>query len=400
LPDCPAKQLQLDLPEHLAPRLDHGVVVSVTEIGEGRRRWRIDLGGQSRLTLRLRGAAAEAPARRLTILRQTRTYDFSPRGVELSAQLTLDVRREPLRNIALEADRELRLVSAKYGDTEISWTVARNETTGKTDIELQLPEPIQGASRVVRLLAVAPLRMDEAWKLPTLEPQGVFWSEGSTRLLVPAPLALKELTLDNCRQTKVEPLPAPRAGELISLQQFAPEAAVQVVLGRQAGKVLLRRGTTVELSAGELTGRVAASFSIENAGRYMLTAEVAPQWILDTVETSPAGQLNDWTVERVGNRRLLNIRLARPLAPKTPLRLTITGRARRSALERPVSAAECRLLEFLDVDARRDLMLARPTPPFQLRFQGDDLLDRLDATELSAAYRALLDTPDDGVAFE
>ncbi len=399
LPACPTKHLQLDLPSKLVPESDPGVIVGVEKLPSGQRRWQINLGGPTQVRLRLR-PEGEAHPQRLALLRQASTYDFSPRGVEVTTQLTLDALHEPLRSLSVRLDPSLRLVSARFGEKDIPWTVTQAQAGGASDVELLLPEPIQGTSRVVHLVALAPLVMGEPWPLPALQAQGVFWAEGTARLLLPAPLTLKELSLTDCRQTKVEPLPAPQTGELLTLQQFAPEAVAEVVLGRQIGRVALRQGMTVDVGAGEIAGRMIASFTVSDADRYTLRAAISPHWIVDTVESIPSGQVSDWTTDVVDGQRELNVRLARSLAPKRPLQLQITGRSRRSALERPLTLKACRMLDFLNLSVQRDLMLVRAVAPYQLQLEGDDKVARLDATTLSRSDLQLLDAQWEGLACE
>ena len=111
-PQCISNCLTLDLPGALRPSVDHGIASETSGGREGYRRWQIDCGGYSHVELRLIAAAATGPTVEPMLLRQSLVYDFSLRGVDLSAQVQLDVPEQPLRQIALDLDPELQFVSA------------------------------------------------------------------------------------------------------------------------------------------------------------------------------------------------------------------------------------------------------------------------------------------------
>jgi len=82
---------------------------------DGRRRWRIDLGGNSRFHLRLAAAGAAYVRPPSALLGESRVYDFSSRGVDLSPQWKLRVHDEPLVKIGVLLDPGLQLTTARSG---------------------------------------------------------------------------------------------------------------------------------------------------------------------------------------------------------------------------------------------------------------------------------------------
>ena len=118
------------------------------------RRWQIELGGSHRFRLRILPAGAAGHRPQLALLRESRTYDFSLRGVEVSAQWRLQVHNEPLQQVTVLLDPGLQLVSARCGDTSMPWSAAPPAGGQGTRVVLALPEPIRDAERVIRLSAV------------------------------------------------------------------------------------------------------------------------------------------------------------------------------------------------------------------------------------------------------
>ena len=93
LPRSATNHLRLDLPEDLIPNVDAGAIQPAAGVA-GMKSWQIELGGSHRCLIRLAkaGAVEEQPP---ALLRQSVTYEFSPRGVEVrrSCSLTCAVSR-------------------------------------------------------------------------------------------------------------------------------------------------------------------------------------------------------------------------------------------------------------------------------------------------------------------
>ncbi len=123
LPPCPINRLALDLPLTMVPLVDRGILVDSHPAGEELRRWEIELGGHNRCRLRIVPAGVAEQQRRLALARQSLIYDLSLRGAEVSVQLKLEAYEEPLRQVTLLMDPQLRLVTALRGDTAVPWSV-------------------------------------------------------------------------------------------------------------------------------------------------------------------------------------------------------------------------------------------------------------------------------------
>lgn len=401
LPKTPTKQLDLDLPIDQVLLASRGVVSQIGEPVAGRQTWRLELGGQDRVSLRVVSASAANERRRLTLLRQATSYDFSPHGVQVASDWTIDVHHEPLANITLNLEPTLRLVMARLAGTDIPWTATTDAESGVTSVVLQLAEPIEGVGRVLQLKAVAPLETEAPWRLPRLHADGMFWAEGKTRLLIPAPLSLLQLTPVECRQTVVEEVTAPQTGEIIELEQFSSAAAIEVLISRRSGRLQTQQGVTIDASASELKGRVVADFKIDEGERFSLSSNVIGDWIIDSVESVPSGALQDWNLDPSGeNSRRLSIELRKALTPTSPLRIIVSGRWRRPVTESALSVNDCRVAEFESTETPRRFALVRPITSLQLQTGGDATFLRLDPTQLDGPETSLFDGRWQGVLFD
>ncbi len=229
LPPAVANRLFVELPKESAPSVDRGLITGSEPSGERSRRWRIELGRLGRFNLLVVPAGVEA-GRPLALLRESRTYDCSLRGLEVSAQWKLQAHNEPLERVTVLLDPGLRLVSARLGESMIPWSTASAADGGSTQIELRLPEPIRDAERVIRLGAIGPVVLDRKWRLPRIRCKGLLWQEGGVTLLAPEPLVVDRIEPLGCVQTGAGPLSAPRVGHSAQFQCFDPDATVEVLM--------------------------------------------------------------------------------------------------------------------------------------------------------------------------
>lgn len=401
-PPCPCTSLLLDLPEKTKPRVDRGIAAREPEAGQTGNRWRIELGGHSRLRLAIVPDNAVSAPGRPARLRQMSVYEFSPKGVEVSVQLQLDLGAEPLYQLVVALDPGLKLVNARYGTSALRWSSMGTPSEGsRARFVLELPEPVQGAGRMVRLGLVAPLHQDAPWQLPGVRVEGASWQEGGATLRVFSPLVIQQLTPIEARQVKMGPLPAPWSGESFELQFFSPDASAQLVLSQPQAPVDLTSGTSVVLGGGEITAQVVADFALAEGELFQIDAELARQWIVDAVEAIPAEALEDWTVERPedGPARL-SVRLAKPLASDRPIQLRLVGRRLLSPVGRWLEMHDLVPVRFRATGKSRRLVSLHAVEPYRLTTSGIEQLVLLDPQGLDPAAARLLSVTSGSMVLE
>jgi len=369
LPACPSKKLTLNLPADRAPAVSEGVVLGSRESGNGRRDWEIELGAGDLATLRVmphrRNTAPRPP-----LLRQRTTYTFSRHSVDVSCRLELESGDEPIRVVHVELDAGLTLVAARMDQQQVPWSVLPGEKGGTTRLALELPVSIRNKG-LVQLAAVAPWKAGRM-RLPVLHIEGVDWSQGGSNLVIGDPLELRELNLTGCYQRRLQQLSEPDSGELIELEQYSPRPAIVVNIAARQGALLVKQATSVTLGPTELVGRTVAELQVGGQQRFSFAALVPRDWIIDSVESSPPGRL-EWTPEPAGdNQQRLVVEVAEGLtAEKEPLRIVVSGRSRRSALEAPLTIEECQPVRFVDARTVRRRVHLQPVEPYRLHLTGD-----------------------------
>jgi hypothetical protein len=162
----------------------------------------------------------------------------------------------------------------------------------------------------------------------------------------------------------------------------------------------LRQAALVYLRANEGTGRFVGHFNVDQGEVFELAADVAPQWIIEDVETTPAGLVADWSQQPVrGSSGKLTIRLNTPLKAEQNLSLTISARRRSAPWGEILHPDDLEILDFANAAVQQRLIQVRAAETYQLQVRGANHLARLDPAQLAAQDAALLDEKPSGLIF-
>ncbi|MBN1591091.1 MAG: hypothetical protein JW888_16375 [Pirellulales bacterium] len=399
LPPTTQTTLVVELPESVTPIGDRGVCVETTSTVANRKTWRFELGGQRKMTLRLTQADAVIRPDDQPDVRESFVYDFSPEGVELKADLRIESLGQPPSRVCFLLDPELRLVTAKYGQTPVLWSISSASGEKAARIVVELPKTLSSTPRVLHLNALCPLVLDRPWRLPAIRSQEVFWRERSVALLVPASLRVEQIEEIDCRQSRWSLLPG--SGEATQFQCFSPEATVELVLSQPCSPIEVDYGAAVELDGSEATGKLTARFKARDCPVFELEARVNRPWIVDTVTSDTAGTVRDWRLDPdpSGGSRLI-ISLAKALPPdRGAVQVEITGRRLQSPLGRTLKVDDLTPVRFPAADVRKRLLDVRARVPYELVIHGDERLRRISPADLDSETRTLLPVTSNGLRF-
>ncbi|MFV1964082.1 MAG: hypothetical protein ACC628_01570 [Pirellulaceae bacterium] len=406
LPHSAMNHLTLDLPGTMKPTVDVGFAELVkTEgatsadagdarmepsdvVATGRRTWSIELGGNSNARLVIEPENVPLSQRQLVLARQSTAYRFTEAGLEVRAHLTLDVHHQPLERLELDIHPTLQIIAARLGETEIPVRSLR-QSEAVTRIALDLPQPTIGVGREVVLQAFAPLKTDRLWRLPLVRPVDVVWRQGNAKLEIRPGLVLKRLITEACIETSVEPLPATSKGETRNLLLYQPDANMDVLLSFEPPEIAIDCGTSIRLNENLVSGRLVAHVTSTRGSIFQLDARSQDGWIIDRVETIPAGALAGYASRRA---RQVRIRLGRALRPGQDLRVVVTAHRRLPSTGPPMNGSDFRILNLGRVPRGRELMSIYAEPPYHLTVAGDAELSHLPLQDLSEEERDMIDT--------
>ena len=400
LPECPLTQVVLELPGDLQPLTNQGfVTLDTTEIdGESWNRWIWDVGGHSRLYLRLAPFPGSESSQREMLIRQQSVYRFTPQDVQLTLEMQLDILNEPLNQLAMTADPALRLIQVTHTGRQLRWTEQLSDQ--RRELLLEMPEPLIGLDHRIRLEALAPVELGRTWQLPTVHVEPGLWSHAAVRLELPETLVLDRLDLRGCRQTGAPVVGTGGAGESVTLEGYDPQAKIAVALSLPDQQIQVRRGTSVTVGRNRTSLVHSAHFTTDGPPRFELTLTAPLKWSIDQIESQPPEILEEWSFAgRSGASRLIQIRLREPLAPATPLLLKIWGHSDGLRSGAVLAAEGLRLGEYQGTSTADRLFAVSAEPPFQIRLEGDGHLERLAATELEADQLQLVNVASGSVLF-
>ncbi|MCE9607172.1 MAG: hypothetical protein K8U03_19985 [Planctomycetia bacterium] len=390
-PPCAATSLSLRLPATFDVQRGDYVVEGPVSAVDGMNVWNIRSAG-GRLKLRLAKRKDPALVGQQNLVRQEVAYEFSERGVEVTAQLRIDALQSPLDKIELNFDPTLTLVDARLTDRRLSWIAAPAPTGGRQKITIEFDRALQGANRTLFLKAVAPLVVGRRITLPILRTPGLFWQQAVFTLSVPSPLQLVRIDPRDCSFSSPVPLAGNRSGEAIDLQCFTPDATAELLLERMDRPVRATGVTLLKMFDEEILAELRSEVRVEFGDRFHLDAELPSKWIVDSVATVPSTALRDWALsESQQGKRILSLRFAQPLSPERPLRVTIAGRLKHHNSGDEFTRDDLRFVEFTAVENRDPIVAVRCENALKLQLhQEDESTAAISLAKLDPLRRELL----------
>ena len=80
----------------------------------------------------------------------------------------------------------------------------------------------------------------------------------------------------------------------------------------------------------DITGRLVTQWNVTQGKIHNLSGELAPGWVVETVETVPADALGEWFIDRRNGRRYIDVQLARAASTERGVSVIVSGRLPRS----------------------------------------------------------------------
>ena len=366
LPPSITKEFDLQLPEGLEPNIANAVVSAPVPVSGDLHTWNLQLPGQTDVHLRILKESTDSTDG-LNLIKQSLAYDFRSDRLQLDQELSLNIYRKPVKQLALAMDRELRLTQAFLGDQPIEWLEQDEADAAEHKVVLQLPEPVVGSDRVVRLRAIASPLYDRRWTIPRIKAEGFSWKEGVTSLIVAEPLVVEQMRLIGCQQLRAGKVPGGIPSEIFEIQDHGPDAEVEVVLisGGTQGEV--DSVSSFFFSDGAINGRMVCDVRLGGPAQFKLKANVHPGWNIESVVARNSGVIERWRQEEAEAGNLVTIFLRRGTSASRPLRLEITGRKSRPVPKQLVELKKLHMLQFEGMRSGRELFELAARDPYRIR---------------------------------
>ncbi|MDD3470206.1 MAG: hypothetical protein PHE53_09555 [Thermoguttaceae bacterium] len=230
--------------------------------------------------------------------------------------------------------------------------------------------------------------------LPDIWLDDVFQESSMVSLLVPEPLVLESLVVDDGRQVFCSPITIPITGRSYGIQLFSPQSQIQFRLGSPTVSFFASSGTTVTFDGLSIRTLTVAECRVPEGEKFDIRLPLAAGWTIESVTTEEPDALRDWTVGPASNRGTseLLIQFRRPLQSGLPLTLRIAARGPQAQIDSHWRGDE--LLPFLFPSSEADTWIAvRTNPVCQWRSLETTSMPRTPWGRVSESLRKLFPQP-------
>jgi hypothetical protein len=246
--------------------------------------------------------------------------------------------------LELSAPAPLVVIAATAAGVDLPWNRVGDR------IVVTPPDRLVGSQEALVVAAVMPVAIGEPTVVPAIRPAPARWAGCGVRLVVDPSLAVERLELSEVVAVTAEiaarwPVPAPAAQAaaaglepaLVHLEHQTPTADASVVLGPRGASFETARVTTVDISPGTVLGRTTADVRVVAGQLFGITADIAADWFIDSVEAidpprggdgdapAAAGRPLEWRVVRSPQGSELRVDLPDAASPGRGVSLRVTG---------------------------------------------------------------------------
>ncbi|MBW3595986.1 MAG: hypothetical protein KY475_01780 [Planctomycetes bacterium] len=414
LPPALVRVLSLDLPQGMQLEADGGIgeeignaasppgdLLELPPADPGLRRWRVQLGGGAGVELRITPREDEETS--AVDVRPSLIYTVAPQAAALNGEFRLDVRGRPIRELVLSLDEGVKLTSARLQDDAL---LVRASPEAPSRVTLQFPEPIGGSGHSLHFTAQAPTMLNQPWRLPRIRAVGATWRSGQTELHLAEMLTVDSLDLVECVQTQAGPPAAGKTGRTLSFRDYSTNAEVTITAARETLRVHAVAGASVDL--GPVSAAMTTVFLLRatQGQRFSLAADVAREWIVDsvaatTLDSPPQDIQESVDIPPPGSDGApLQVRLSQSLNPDRPVRLVIRAHRRLLGEGDALTMQDLRAITLRDVEETSRYAAVEPDSPYQAALAGDGELVRLDPNKLPAEAASVVAASSASVVFQ
>jgi hypothetical protein len=379
-------QIEIRLPADRVLRSSAGHVVGPLPTDEpGWTRWRVELGTRTNCRLMVAEKTDAPRAEPVVLVRQDVKYVVRAGGLLIDrADFYLEAFEAPVRDLTFTVPAEMEIYGITYGtETTLAWN--RTRSGDVHELSIQLPDPLLGSGRPIRIRGNAPLKLHQAWTLPSITLRDAKFLSGKIAVGILPPFELRAFRAPGCRQQE----PETSDGRSLAFHQYLPEGHASLEIGYPR----------LTLAASVLTHAVVDSdnWSLKwevqwraNAGSTFTTRCRIPRgWEITAVQQRPQSSGTEyvgWSVKRNRNQRILVLEFLNAL--RSEQQKTVLISARRLPRQSDQSAG-LPLLEPLDCEDVETLVAVSHPPTAAPVLRPDTQFDAVPERSLPAMWQEL-----------
>jgi hypothetical protein len=353
--------------------------------------WLVELGGRHLFDIKIAPRIAGADA---ATFGQLLAYQITEAGVELRAKLSLNA-SVPLEQLRLTLDPLLRIAAATVDNQPLRIYEERT----RDSVVLDFSPPMPPGERDIDVTALAPLTLGSHVRLPGFRVDNAIWQRGITKVDIPDAFELKGVSTSGYVEAGVEPLPSPQSGESRIFQAFDKNAHLEFSLEYRRPRIDIQTGTTLRMTKASIAARQVSLVTTDSGEQFVLDLLSPPEWVVDSIETIPAEDLESFSTGATQPRRH-RVRLRQPISADRPVHLVIRAQRRIPAGDSALKGTDLRPVEFQSVGSERRYVSLLAESPYQLNLLNDAGLNRISPALLSRQMRTLVDWPPGSLLYD
>ncbi|MBN1853383.1 MAG: hypothetical protein JW829_11690 [Pirellulales bacterium] len=240
LPTAALRQVVLDYPQELAPEVTGAHLLSTGRANTGRRRVEYQLAPQQPFTITVQNPAVRRNQCRQASYRQKTQYVVSERGLDISADFWITSPDDLPTPFWFKVEEGLAIKEVEVDGKPAQWSYEEPTIGDQTRIYFR---PVDHGSRHtahVVIHGLATTCLNATWRLPRIQLEDLFWSQGSVTLSVSEPILVESLEMVESTQVlgteNSEISMCPGAENTYAFEEFSSDAAIDVRLMRRSEK--------------------------------------------------------------------------------------------------------------------------------------------------------------------
>ncbi|MDB5384544.1 MAG: hypothetical protein JWM11_190, partial [Planctomycetaceae bacterium] len=322
IPQATVSTLKLRVPTGYAVAVHGQAAPQVSAADAGWNLWSISLGTQTDCRIVVSPPQPPGVTLPLILVRGETLYGIRQEGVRYSCELNLEVSQYPIREISLSADAELEIYSITYGDIPLPWKSVQKD--GNQLLIVTLPDVLVGTGRTLRLRGIAPIKTDQAWKLPQVSVVGGAFETGQTVLRIAPALQLQRMETAGYLQNNIETNPA--RDDILTFKQFRPDGAIRITLGKPRARVVARVLSDLQTRSSDWSCVTQLQLTAAEGSVFDLKCRIPVGWDVIDVRDVNSPKL-EWSILTSNpGERLLALHFLEALSADKPRTVEIEAR--------------------------------------------------------------------------
>lgn len=334
-----ASQLTLTLPENYDVQCATAVVDAPHAADvPGWRKWKIELGRQTRCRVVLHESAPELTPAPLIVLSDNRVkYTSAPEQFRIQNRLRLDILKAPLSDLEFVTESDVQ-IHAVIADGDASLPMVQQTTDDRRTVRVHFDPPLFGPGHVLLLQATAPLTMERQIHLPRITIPGAVVGGGRINVIVPPPFELQKITTpQGYRQEDTS-----SGGNAVAFHYYGKAGDVTAVFGWPRAEVSCRIFSHLHSTRDQWEAQTQLMWQCQSGQRFTLKCEFPAEWDITVVSLrSSTGKIvtaDDWTiVPGARDTRTLVVKLSESLSVTNPVTMEVLATRPMTAHHEPLA---------------------------------------------------------------